>query len=121
MTTITFDTLEFTEQLKAAGVPEEQARGHAKALTAVMRQTETHIDERIEKRDKQSEEILDGMATRGDFKELDAKIESVKFELKHDIKELELRMAAEIAPLKWGMAVCVGGIIALILKSFFPH
>ncbi|WP_130473004.1 DUF1640 domain-containing protein [Candidatus Magnetaquicoccus inordinatus] len=40
---------------------------------------------------------------------------------KRDLKELELRMAAEMAPLKWGMAVCVGGIIALILKSFFPH
>ncbi|HAT51441.1 MAG: DUF1640 domain-containing protein [Nitrospirae bacterium] len=40
---------------------------------------------------------------------------------KHDLKELELRIATELAPLKWGMAIAVGGIIALILKSFFPH
>ncbi|MBF0134168.1 MAG: hypothetical protein HQL75_16470 [Magnetococcales bacterium] len=26
-----------------------------------------------------------------------------------------------LAPIKWGMAVTVGGIIAIIVKSFFPH
>ncbi|MBF0126943.1 MAG: DUF1640 domain-containing protein [Magnetococcales bacterium] len=40
---------------------------------------------------------------------------------KQDLKELELRIAAELAPLKWGMAISVGGIITLILKSFIPH
>ena len=29
MTVIAFDTLAFTEELKAAGVPEEQAKAHA--------------------------------------------------------------------------------------------
>ncbi len=37
------------------------------------------------------------------------------------LKELELRIAAEMAPLKWGTAITVGGIVTLILKSFFPH
>ncbi|MBF0461076.1 MAG: hypothetical protein HQL87_06750 [Magnetococcales bacterium] len=40
---------------------------------------------------------------------------------KGDLRELKLEIAAELAPIKWGMAVCVGGIMALILKSFFPH
>ncbi|HIJ83044.1 MAG TPA: DUF1640 domain-containing protein [Magnetococcales bacterium] len=40
---------------------------------------------------------------------------------KRDLKELKLEIAAELAPLKWGMAITVGGIVALILKSFFPH
>ncbi len=40
---------------------------------------------------------------------------------KQDLKELELRMAAELAPLKWGTAVTITGILALILKTFFPH
>ncbi len=40
---------------------------------------------------------------------------------KDDLRELELRIAAEIAPLKWGMAICIGGIVTIILKSFFPH
>ncbi len=114
MHTTTFDTLEFTEQLRASGVPEEQAKGHAKALVTVMKQTESRVDERADKRDRQSEERLDGLASKRD-------LDMAKTELKRDIKELELRMTAETAPLKWGMAVCVGGIIALILKSFFPH
>ncbi len=58
--------------------------------------------------------LMDVLATKGDIRELDTKITG-------SMRELELRMAAEIAPLKWGVAVCVGGIIALILKSFFPH
>ncbi|MBF0213390.1 MAG: DUF1640 domain-containing protein [Magnetococcales bacterium] len=40
---------------------------------------------------------------------------------KGDMRELKLEIMAEIAPLKWSMAVCVAGIITLILKSFFPH
>ena len=40
---------------------------------------------------------------------------------KADLKELELRITGELAILRWGMAVIVGGIIALILKAFFPH
>ena len=125
MVAVTFDTLEFTEQLKAAGVPEEQAKGHAKALTVVMRQTETHIDERIEKHGKQSEERLDGVATKQD-------IETTKLELRRDIKELEARMDAklekelapvrtELAVVKWMLGVQMAGVLALILKSFFPH
>ncbi|MEO5349474.1 MAG: CCDC90 family protein [Magnetococcus sp. YQC-3] len=96
MTTITFDTLKFVETLKASGFDEPQARGMAVAIQDVQKSN------------------LDELATKQD-------LEMVKTELKRDIKELGLRMSAEIAPLKWGMAVCVGGIIALILKSFFPH
>ena len=44
-----------------------------------------------------------------------------KEDLSCGLKELKLEMAAEMAPLKWGMAVTVGGIIALLLKTFFPH
>ncbi|WP_130472890.1 coiled-coil domain-containing protein [Candidatus Magnetaquicoccus inordinatus] len=96
MTAITFDTLKFVETLKASGFDEPQARGMAAAIQDVQNSN------------------LDEVATRQD-------LEMVKIELKRDIKELELRISAEIAPLKWGMAVCVGGVIALILKSFFPH
>ena len=34
-------------------------------------------------------------------------------------QEIELKFTAEIAPLKWGIAVCVGGVIALVIKAFF--
>ncbi|MBF0612929.1 MAG: hypothetical protein G8345_10470 [Magnetococcales bacterium] len=29
-------------------------------------------------------------------------------------------LQAELAPIKWGVAVTVGGIVTLILKAFFP-
>ncbi|MBF0462096.1 MAG: DUF1640 domain-containing protein [Magnetococcales bacterium] len=44
-----------------------------------------------------------------------------KDDLSQGLRELRLEMAAEIAPLKWGMAVCVAGIVAIVLKTFFPH
>ncbi|MBF0340707.1 MAG: DUF1640 domain-containing protein [Magnetococcales bacterium] len=44
-----------------------------------------------------------------------------KEDMARSLKELKLEMAAEIAPLKWGMAVTVAGIIAIILKTFFVH
>ena len=60
MHTTTFDTLEFTEQLKAAGVPDDQAKGHAKALMSVIKQTETRFEDLVTKTDLQrSIEILE--------------------------------------------------------------
>ncbi|MBF0179451.1 MAG: DUF1640 domain-containing protein [Magnetococcales bacterium] len=84
--TVAFDTLAFAEELKAAGIPEEHAKAHAKALSSIFG------------RQLVSQEYLDAR-----------------------IRELELRIAADLAPLKWGTAITVGGIVTLILKSFFPH
>jgi hypothetical protein len=36
MATVTFDTLKFVEKLKAAGVPEEQAKAEAEALALAL-------------------------------------------------------------------------------------
>ena len=39
MATITFDTLKFAERLKAAGVPEAQAKAEAEALSEALAET----------------------------------------------------------------------------------
>lgn len=39
MATITFDTLKFVERLKAAGVPEEQAKAEVEALAEALSET----------------------------------------------------------------------------------
>ncbi|MEO5333948.1 MAG: hypothetical protein H7839_18190 [Magnetococcus sp. YQC-5] len=39
----------------------------------------------------------------------------------HDEWVTRRDLHAELAPLKWGMAITVGGIVTIILKSFFPH
>ncbi|MBF0613140.1 MAG: hypothetical protein G8345_18320 [Magnetococcales bacterium] len=60
---------------------------------------------------------LERVATKGDIQEV-----------KRYIKEFGLRMNAELAKihgematLRWGSAVALGGMVALILKAFFPH
>ena len=98
-TAMTFDTLRFVRRLRDAGVEEKQAEAFSEAFKEVQ--------------DVQ----LAGLATKGDIQEVKREIQEVK----RDMKELELRIAAELAPIKWGVAITVGGIITIILKSFFPH
>ncbi|MBF0628914.1 MAG: DUF1640 domain-containing protein [Magnetococcales bacterium] len=52
-------------------------------------------------------EVLDQLATKED--------------LNRGLKELKLEIIAEIAPLKWGIAVTVGSVLTLVIRSFFPH
>ncbi|MEO5328734.1 MAG: hypothetical protein H7829_10865 [Magnetococcus sp. THC-1_WYH] len=92
MTTITFDTLEFTEQLKEFGVPENQAKGHARAMA--------HILEQVE------ESRLKEMATKRDIKELEVKIAETKTET---IKWMV------------GLLLAQTGLIITALKLFPSH
>jgi hypothetical protein len=101
MATLTFDTLKFVKRLKDAGFNENQAEAISEALQAV-------------------QEIgLTDLVTRRDWKE----VENV---LKHDMKELELRIEnkleakrGEITLLKWMMGFVLAGIVSLVLKAFF--
>ena len=83
MATITFDTLKFVEKLKAAGVPEGQAKAEAEALQKAMGTAE--------------------VATKRDIERLEAKIEA-RFE-RADGKMtliqwmLALVVAAEVVPI----------------------
>ncbi|MEO5341370.1 MAG: hypothetical protein H7837_12785 [Magnetococcus sp. MYC-9] len=131
MHAITFDTLEYTEQLKAAGVPEEQAKGHAKALAMVIKQVDTRTDEQAAKHDRQAEELfaslaeknekqvqsrLDGLATRQEmdyrFADLKRDIETTKAELQ---KEIAL---AKVTTVQW-TAGMFAAQTALILGALF--
>jgi len=71
MTTITFDTLQFTKRLKAAGFSEQQA--------------ETLAEE-------QSRLIEDRLASKDDF-------ERLQLEIQRDLKELELRLTVKLGTL----------------------
>ncbi|MBF0161454.1 MAG: DUF1640 domain-containing protein [Magnetococcales bacterium] len=114
MHVITFDTLEYTEQLKAAGVPEEQAKGHAKALALVIKQVDIRTDQQAakleERNEKQIQSRLDGLATK---QEMDAKFETTKAELQ---KEIEV---AKNETIKWmvGLALAQLAMMAGILMT----
>ena len=111
MHTTTFDTLEFPEQLKAAGVPDDQAKGHAKALMSVIKQVDTRTDEyaaKLEERnEKQIQSRLDGLATK---QEMDAKFRDMDTKL----EKMELRMVIKMG----GMILASVGMIIGYLRAF---
>lgn len=91
MSTITFDTLRFAERLKAAGVPEAQAKAEAEAL-----------------RDVFSEALDNTLATRSD-------ITALKAELKVDIGSVD----AKVDKLSWMMGILIALAVANFAKQFF--
>jgi len=91
MSAINFDTLKFAERLKAAGVPEAQAKAEAEAL-----------------RDAFSEALDTTLATRAD-------ILTIKSELKADISALD----AKVDKLSWMMGILIALAVANFAKQFF--
>jgi hypothetical protein len=89
VTTVTFDTLKFVEKLKAAGIPEVQA----KAMSEAFQEAQGELD----------------VVTKRDLKELELKIEA-RFE----------GVRGELTLIKWMLGLLLGGVLALILKAFFP-
>jgi len=86
MTTATFDTLGYFEKLKAAGVPENQAKAQADAMREV-------IDERL--------------ATKRDLQELEYRLQSTNNQA---LKDLELRLTTRFGAM---IAAAVAIIAAL--------
>jgi len=116
MSTLTFDTLKFANQLKAAGVPADHAEAEADALAEVL---ETNLGELATKEDLR--------ATKEDLrheindlrKDLRHEINDLRKDLRHEIKESAASLKFEL--LKWliGLAVAQAGLLIGILK-FFP-
>lgn len=88
MATVTFDTLKFVEKLRAAGVPEAQAKAQAEVLVSAL-----------------SEAMEIQLATKSDIALVRADI---------------VRLERELFVIKWMMGLLLGGVTALVLKTFFP-
>ncbi|MBF0162646.1 MAG: hypothetical protein HQL88_10200 [Magnetococcales bacterium] len=126
MHVITFDTLEYTEQLKAAGIPEEHAKGHAKALALVIKQVDTRTDEQAARHDKQVDERLDSLTEKSEKQmqsrldglatkqEMDYRLAVLETNLKRDMKEMELRMVIKMG----AMILASVGMIIGYLRAF---
>ncbi len=91
-----FNALKYVEELRNAGMPEKQAEAQIRVLNEVV------DSELASKHDVETvrEEL------KRDIKELELKIETVRGELKRDIKELELRLTHTLT-------VRLGGLMAL--------
>ena len=99
MATLTFDILKFANKLKAAGVPDKQAEAEAAALSEVL---EVNLKELVTKED-----------LRIGLRELESKLEA-------KIDKLEAKFTGEFTLVKWMLGLLLGGIVALILRAFFP-
>ena len=95
MATVTFDTMAFVDTLTAAGVPEAQAKAMAKAQSKVI--DETHD----EKKD---------YATKYDI-----------IEIKKEMSEMKAEIFKAMLVQTFAIAGLVAGIMAVVLKLFFPH
>jgi len=91
MTATTFNALTYFEELKAAGVPEQQAKVEADALFKI-------IDEKL--------------ATKKDITEL-------RTELKRDIKELEYKLTIRLGGMIVASSITIISILGFLMK--FGH
>ncbi len=99
MATITFDTHKFFQILEGAGVPKAQAE-------AMVQMQQESLQAAFDYRD---------LATKGDI----SMVRSDLKEVEHRIDLKMERLTAEITLLKWMNGLIVGGIAALIIKTFF--
>jgi hypothetical protein len=100
MSAVAFDTLKFVERLEAGGFTPSQAKAAASAFA-----------------DATGEQLVTRQALREDLAPI-----------KSDLREAELRLDAkltkvegEITLLKWMLGLVIAGILALVLKAYFPH
>ncbi|MCX7068036.1 MAG: DUF1640 domain-containing protein [Methylococcales bacterium] len=126
MTTIPFDTLDFSTELIESGLPEKQANAIAKAVSKAQQNSMTTVIEQVK-----HDHDMDNLTTKRDLKETELrleariketelKIELVKSELKRDIETLRKEAAENKAALiRWVMGVGllqITIITALLLK-----
>ena len=95
---IQFDTLGYVEKLKAAGVPETQAKAGAEALAAALGESTSGV-----------------LATKEDIASLKVEVADVKSELKIEIADVK----SELKVMRWMIATIVAGVISLVAKAFF--
>ena len=93
MTAVTFDTLKFVETLKAAGIPDTQAKAMAEAHKEALAESAASL-----------------LATKEDIADL-----------KQDFARLEQHMTAiegEIKLLKWMLGFLLAGMVAVLVRLF---
>lgn len=99
MAAISFDTLKFVEKLKAAGISDAHAKAESEALQGVLAET---LDSQL--------------TTKTDLINLERRIDGINAK----IDQLDTRISGELSLLKWMMGLVLGGILALVLRAFFP-
>ncbi len=98
MTALALDTLSLSRRLRDVGFSEPQAD----AATGIFNHTR--------------EASFDQLATKADLREVKADIRELRTEMKLEIASVK----SDLTVLKWMIGLIFAGIIALVMKSFFP-
>ena len=93
----TFDSLGYFEKLKAAGVPDEQAKVQAEAMRQQAEAQRLALQAALDRYDEASRKEL---ATKGDLRETELRLQA-------EIRATELRL------LKWQIGIMLTGFGAL--------
>jgi DNA-binding transcriptional MerR regulator len=107
---LAFDTLKYVRQLQDSGVPMRQAEAFVQAQREIL------------------QDVLDvAVATKEDlrpiYKHLDsieAKIDQLDVSLNGKIDINEARMKGDVTLLQWMLGLIGTGIVAIVLKTYFP-
>lgn len=104
MTTTAFDTLGYAKRLEAAGFTRQQAEVQAEVQAEIMRQQaeaqNAALQKILESRDRE-------LATRGDLRETELRLQKEIEGVRAEIKDAELRL------LKWQIGIMLTGFGAL--------
>jgi hypothetical protein len=95
MAVMTVDTL----KLKATGISGAQAKAESDALQGMLAKT---LDSQL--------------TTKTDLINLECRIDGINAK----IDQLDTRISGELSLLKWMIGLVLGGILALVLREFFP-
>ncbi|MBC8185900.1 hypothetical protein H8E88_32850 [candidate division KSB1 bacterium] len=131
---IAVDTLDYAQNLRKTGVPEEQANVHAKALAVIIdeklatKRDLKELDVSLKRDIKELEVSLKRdikeleVSLKRDMKELEASLKrdmkELEVSLKRDMKELELRLKHDLT-LRLGAMIAVGITIISVLVTLF--
>ena len=122
MAAITFDSLDYFEKLKNAGVPEAQAKVQADVMRQQTEAQRAALQTALDRYDETSRKDL---ATRGDLQDVRNEIQDVRNELKEEIQDVRLEVEkvkasikeTELRLIKWQLGGWVA-LAAIMAKGF---
>jgi hypothetical protein len=98
MASVTFDTLKFVEKLKAAGVPEAQAKAEAEALQGVF-----------------AEALDTQLATKADIVRLERRMDGVEGKMEARFERID----GKLTLVQWMLALVVASEVVPLLAKLF--
>ncbi len=125
MAVLALNTHAFVKRLKAANMTEEQAEAIVDGINSAREADIATLATKADLAALKADLAALAAATKTDLAALAA---AAKADLKQEaaaldakIDKVELRLSGEITLLKWMVGLVIAGILALILKAYFPH